>query len=208
MLGAFPPRWGEFNLQACLYLAGLGEIFATELADGVFEEPYDWAIARRMMRAGVRFAMLDEAVLEYYPSRFWAPRWEEDLEAAEAGEPAAAEGTPEWEFVADGWEPKTTAASGWDAGAVAEAYRAKWPEFLRSIGGPGPLGVSHETPIGAPMRRDDPIAQNMNLAFAHALTTAAHGATDLSVLDWGGATGQLYELAQRLTPLEVRVART
>ena len=28
-LGAFPPRWGEFNLQACIYLAALGEIFAT-----------------------------------------------------------------------------------------------------------------------------------------------------------------------------------
>jgi putative methyltransferase (TIGR04325 family) len=199
LLGAFPPRWGEFNLQACLYLAGLGEIFATELADAVFEEPYDWAMARRMMRAGVRFSMLEEAVLEYYPSRHWAPRWEEEP-GGEAAEPVSGP-PPEWEFAPDGWERE--APGGWDAVAVAEAYRAKWPEFLRTIDGPGPLGVSHETPTGAAMRRDDPIAQNMNLAFAHALTTAASGAGGLSVLDWGGATGQLYELARRLTPLEL-----
>jgi putative methyltransferase (TIGR04325 family) len=53
------------------------------------------------------------------------------------------------------------------------------------------------------MRRDDPIAENMNLAFAHALTVAADGASALSVLDWGGATGQLYELARRLTRLDL-----
>jgi putative methyltransferase (TIGR04325 family) len=110
---------------------------------------------------------------------------------------------PEWEFAPDGWEREIEAKTGWSAGAVAEAYRAKWPEFLRTIDGPGPLGVAHETPTGAPMRRDDPIAENIVLAFGHALATAASGQEELSVLDWGGATGHYYELARRLTALEL-----
>jgi putative methyltransferase (TIGR04325 family) len=206
-LGAFPPRWGEFNLQACIYLAALGEIFATELADAVFEEPYDWSLARRMLRAGVRFSMLEEVVLEYYPSRYWAPRWDGDTGVDEEAEAelaaAAAHGyRPEWECVEDGWEREQAESVGWEAGKVPEAYRAKWGEFLRSLEGPGPLGVSHEAPEGVAMRRDDPIIQNIHLSLAHALTTAAAGRSELSVLDWGGATGQLYEIARRLTPLE------
>ena len=34
------------------------------------------------------------------------------------------------------------------------------------------LGVAHERPSDAPMRRDDPIALNIVLSFAHALATA------------------------------------
>ncbi len=204
-LGAFPPRWGEFTLQATIYLAGLGEIFATELADAVFEEPYDWSLARRMIRAGVRFSMLEEVVLEYYPSRFWAPRWDGEVAptpeaAAELAAAEAAGYRPEWEFAADGWERQASSAAGWDAGAVAEAYRQKWSEFLRSIDGPGPLGVAHETPTDAPMRRDDPIAQNIVLSYAHVLSTVAAQSPTLSVLDWGGATGHYYELGRRLSP--------
>ena len=203
-LGAFPPRWGEFTLQATIYLAGLGEIFATELADAVFEEPYDWSLARRMIRAGVRFSMLEEVVLEYYPSRYWSPRWDgeakPDAEAAAELEAAEAAGyRPEWEYVEDGWERDTAGAAGWAAGSVADSYRKKWSEFMRSIEGPGPLGVAHERPSNAAMRRDDPIAQNIVLSLAHALAVAGEGKESLSVLDWGGATGQYHELARRLT---------
>jgi putative methyltransferase (TIGR04325 family) len=53
------------------------------------------------------------------------------------------------------------------------------------------------------MRRDDPIAHNTVLSFAHALTTAAGGRPSLTVLDWGGALGHFFELARRLTPLEL-----
>ncbi len=173
----------------------------------MFEEPYDWSLARRMIRAGARFSMLEEVVLEYYPSRFWAPRWDGEAAPDEeaAAELAAAEASgykPEWEFVADGWEREAATDTGWDAGAVAESYRSKWSEFLRSIDGPGPLGVAHERPSDAPMRRDDPIAHNIILSFAHALTTAAGDRKSLSVLDWGGALGHYHELARRLTPLE------
>jgi putative methyltransferase (TIGR04325 family) len=157
-----------------------------------------------MIRAGVRFSMLEEVVLEYYPSRFWSPRWDGEVEptpeaAAELEAAKAAGYKPEWEFVEDGWDRDEV---GWEAGAVAESYREKWGEFLRSIDGPGPLGVAHERPSDAPMRRDDPIAHNIVLSFAHALTTAAGDSGRLRVLDWGGALGHYHELARRLTPLD------
>jgi|SRR5829696_2173346 len=109
---------------------------------------------------------------------------------------------PEWEFVSAAWpakrEPDGT-ATGWDNEAVADAYRHKWPLFVRAIDGPGPLGVAHEIPEGlSEMPRDDPLAQNIVLSFGHALSLAAHHRDELSVLDWGGATGHYYELARRL----------
>jgi putative methyltransferase (TIGR04325 family) len=88
---------------------------------------------------------------------------------------------------------------GWQVDAVAEAYRRKWPLFIRAIDGPGPLGVAHEMRERlSEMPRDDPLAQNIVLAFGHALSLAAHGRDQLSVLDWGGATGHYYELGRRL----------
>lgn len=68
-VGAFPPVQGEFGMQGSLYHAALGPIFECELSDGVWNEPTDWAWCRRMLRAGVRVAMLDEEVVDYYPSR-------------------------------------------------------------------------------------------------------------------------------------------
>jgi putative methyltransferase (TIGR04325 family) len=196
-IGAFPPAAGEFGLQACIYHAGLAEIFQLELSDWVFEEPYDLSLARRMLSAGVRAAMLDEEVVEYWPSRYW-----------NAGEPVVSAGetrpedapAAEWELAPNGWPAAANdPGGGWQVEAVAEAYREKWPRFLRAIDGPGPLGVSHETPAGAPFGREDPIAHNVVYSFAHALEQAARGRDRISVLDWGGATGHYFELGRRLS---------
>jgi glycosyltransferase involved in cell wall biosynthesis len=74
--GRFPPRYAQFGLQASIYHAGLAEIFECELSDAVFRVPSDWSMCRRMMRAGVRIAMVDEEVVDLYPSRQWT-RWDE-----------------------------------------------------------------------------------------------------------------------------------
>jgi putative methyltransferase (TIGR04325 family) len=66
--------------------------------------------------------------------------------------------------------------------------------------GPGPLGVSHEVPAGAPIDRKDVLAQNSVLALAFALARPSNGASSLSVLDRGGALGHFYVLAQQLFP--------
>lgn len=121
------------------------------------------------------------------------------------GRPAPAEpppetgavGPPEWEYVAEGF---ARPAVGWDAGRVAEAYRAKWPEWVEALDGTGPLGIYHEARTGEPLRRDDMAAHNMILTFAYVLARAAHGRDRVSVLDWGGGLGHYAVLARAVLP--------
>jgi hypothetical protein len=67
---AFPPQPGKFGFQGALMHAGLGflerELFAA--ARGL---PGDMYLLERMLRIGVRFAMLEGAVWDYYPSTRW-----------------------------------------------------------------------------------------------------------------------------------------
>src|SRR6266516_166946 len=67
-LGEFPPVLGQWGLQAALYHAGL-RFFDSELSDAVYEEPNDWSVCRRMLRAGVRFGMVDEVVVDKHETR-------------------------------------------------------------------------------------------------------------------------------------------
>lgn len=212
-LGRFPPETGQFGVQAALYHAGLADIFELELADASLGLPYDWAWCLRMLEAGVRIAMVEGETVDYYPSRLWTPRWDEGIAGeddgavpdADAGqaEPPSAE-FPEWEYVPEGWDRARRAgdasAVGWSAEDVARSYGEKWGRFLQAVEGPGPLGVGHEVPTGAPVDRYDVSAQNAVLAFAYALARAAAGSKALSVLDWGGALGHYDVLARRLLP--------
>ena len=68
VIGEFPPRIGHWGLQAALYHSGL-RYFESELSDAIYEEPSDWAKCRRMIRAGVRFGMLDEIVVDKEETR-------------------------------------------------------------------------------------------------------------------------------------------
>ena len=104
---------------------------------------------------------------------------------------------PEWEYVPEGW---ARPAGGWDAGAIADAYREKWPSFLEATAGPGPLGVNHEVPAGRPVPRDELDAQHLVLAFGYVLARAARGRDRLSLLDWGGGPGHYAVLAGALLP--------
>ncbi len=196
-MGRFPPEYGEFGVQSALYHAGLAGIFELELADASLGLPYDWAMCLRMMEADVRIGMVEEVTGDYYPSRYWTPRWQEGL-------PSPDDTPPEWEYVPEGFARAHSAgeqaAIGWGAQDVARAYREKWPRFLDALKGAGPLGVSHEVPTGAPIDRHDLVAQNSVLAFAFALARASHDSGQLSVLDRGGALGHFYVLARRLFP--------
>jgi hypothetical protein len=66
-IGAFPPSLGHFGWQAAIFHKGLS-FFETELADAIFGLPADWALCRRMLRAGVRFGMVEEPVTDYFSS--------------------------------------------------------------------------------------------------------------------------------------------
>ena len=74
VLGRFPPEHSHFGLQSALYHAGIAEIFELELTDWLFDLPYDWGLAQRMLRSGVRMKMIPEINVDYYPSKLWGPR--------------------------------------------------------------------------------------------------------------------------------------
>lgn len=67
-VGKFPPSLGEWGLQAALFHSGL-RFFESELSDSIYEEPNDWSMCRRMMRAGVRIGMIDEVVVDKHETR-------------------------------------------------------------------------------------------------------------------------------------------
>lgn len=74
VLGRFPPEHSQFGLQSAIYHAGVAEIFELELTDCLFELPYDWGLAQRMLRSGVRMKMIPEISVDYYPSKLWTGR--------------------------------------------------------------------------------------------------------------------------------------
>jgi putative methyltransferase (TIGR04325 family) len=116
----------------------------------------------------------------------------------ESGESAQSQaGPPEFEYVPEGWRREAT---GWDGGTVAEAYLAKWPEWVAALEGTGPLGVYHEARAGEPLSGDDMAAHNMLVSFAYVLARAAHGRQRVSVLDWGGGFGHYAVVARAVLP--------
>jgi hypothetical protein len=79
-LGTFPPRFAQWGMQASLFHAGL-RFLPLLPSDWVFEITNDTSLMERMLRIGVRFAMVEETVASYYPSTLWDPErrlWEED----------------------------------------------------------------------------------------------------------------------------------
>jgi Glycosyl transferase family 2 len=76
-LGAFPPAFGRWNLQASLLHGGL-RFMSMQPSDWIFNIPNDWSLADRMLRIGVRFSMVEKSVVDHYPSTLWngrEPRW-------------------------------------------------------------------------------------------------------------------------------------
>ena len=72
-LCVFPPALQKVGLQCSLMHADLKFICA-ELGDALLGLPGDWSRIRRMMRIGVRMGMIDDVVLNYYPSFLWGRR--------------------------------------------------------------------------------------------------------------------------------------
>lgn len=64
-----PPKFGHFGWQGALHHAALP--FTRELVAAQLGMPGDQWLLERMLRAGVRFAMLDRDVWDYFPSTLW-----------------------------------------------------------------------------------------------------------------------------------------
>jgi hypothetical protein len=91
VFGTFPPAHAGFGLQGGIYHAGLSFI-EQELGYYLFDLPNDWAMARRMLRAGARFGFVDDVVADYYPTS--NPRGGFDPESWMRRHPAAAAEKP------------------------------------------------------------------------------------------------------------------
>jgi len=67
---AFPPQAGLFGWQGALMHGGL-RFLERELVAAHLQLPGDIYMLERALRAGVRFALLDRVVWDYFPSRIW-----------------------------------------------------------------------------------------------------------------------------------------
>ncbi len=67
LVGVFPPAYGGFAWQSAIYHGALN-FFERQLVATDFDLPSDWFMCESMLRAGVRFAMLEETVCRIFPS--------------------------------------------------------------------------------------------------------------------------------------------
>jgi hypothetical protein len=77
LLCTFPPSSGHWGTQCCLFHGAL-RFLPHQPTDWLFELPNDWGLCERMLRIGVRFAMTDTPVCDYYPSSLWTDRLTRD----------------------------------------------------------------------------------------------------------------------------------
>lgn len=94
-------------------------------------------------------------------------------------------------YIPTGWQDKSQ-YRGWNAESVLAEYQATWPRLVREAQTTHPLNVI--------MGSDDAVLHNILMCFAYSLTLAAREKSSVSFLDWGGAIGQYYLLAQALLP--------
>lgn len=71
--GVWPPSFAHHCQQASIEHAHL-RFFEFALTDAHFEVPADWGRTERMLRAGVQFGMVQDEVIDYFPSRSWRTR--------------------------------------------------------------------------------------------------------------------------------------
>jgi hypothetical protein len=101
-------------------------------------------------------------------------------------------------YFSDRWVGDMPAGHGWNSTGVAEQKSTKFAEFLRKVGGTGPLGFSHDSLDTQDVYQVG--CHNLHLTFGYVLALAARKKDRVSVLDWGGGLGQYYQLGQALVP--------
>ena len=104
--------------------------------------------------------------------------------------------TAPYEFSGYSW-PHDIQLKGWQA-AVQENREQVWQGFVASLAGNGPLGVS-ERELRFPYHVNINL-QCLYLAFGYALGLACDSKQEVSVLDWGGGTGNYYLVSKALMP--------
>jgi putative methyltransferase (TIGR04325 family) len=105
--------------------------------------------------------------------------------------------TVEWEYRRDGWPEGDPAIRGWNAESVLRTQLDRWPAFVASLQGTGPVGLSHEA---ANPGSGDYGTHNTIMSFAYVLARAGRSGTRVSMLDWGGGLGHYYLYGRALLP--------
>lgn len=102
-----------------------------------------------------------------------------------------------YEFIAYEW-PLDMQLLGWQANSVNETRERTWDKFLQLTEGQRPLGIS-ENDLSFPMHISIDV-HNLYLSFGYCLALACHNKQVLTILDWGGATGNYYIISKKLMP--------
>lgn len=105
----------------------------------------------------------------------------------------------EWEYIPEGWAVKSTDAGvrGWNVESVLEAYKSRWPMFVKNLGGTTPFGVSPESLTDTHI---DLTFHNTIMSYAYALALASRSRSSITMLDWGGGIGHYYLISKALAP--------
>ena len=103
------------------------------------------------------------------------------------------------EYAPEGWKSlQGNRMTGWDAESIVQAKKANLDEFLQHVRGTGALVVSPENTDVPDMQKLS--IHNVYMTYAYALAMAAHRKTRVSLLDYGGGLGHLYQIGQKLLP--------
>jgi putative methyltransferase (TIGR04325 family) len=101
----------------------------------------------------------------------------------------------EWEII-ENTDAAWAALGGWDHQSIADLQTRKWPDFVRSVAGPGPFGRSHEATVGT----IDLATHNTLVSYGYALALACSGLRQARILDWGGGVGHYAVYSRALLP--------
>lgn len=102
-----------------------------------------------------------------------------------------------FEFLGYEW-PAAGTFRGWNGEGVQKNREATWNDFVKSVEGTRLLGLA-ESDLRFPysLNLDD---QAFRTTFGYSLALAARERDEVSVLDWGGSSGNYYVIARRLLP--------
>jgi putative methyltransferase (TIGR04325 family) len=102
-----------------------------------------------------------------------------------------------YEYMPRGWATDDPRLAGWNVQNVLDLQLATWPQLLRCLNGPGPLGLDYETGV---VSNNDYTAHNVVMTYAYVLARAARMRQSITLLDWGGGIGHYYALSRALLP--------
>jgi putative methyltransferase (TIGR04325 family) len=103
----------------------------------------------------------------------------------------------DWAYVPEGWRAQQADMKGWTDPDVASAVEQNWPNLVRNLQGPGPLGVAH---FPWSSTRENAGYHNAMMSYGYVLALAAGKKDSISLLDWGGGTGHYYLYSKTLLP--------